>query len=99
MIKLDDPPQGWANPTDCGAFPCTAPNNIVMQFSGTQFTGNDRPVKSQDDFTIVSDIPSATNAYSRCETNRSWNAAWCQNDNIGVLLFESLDNDKNDRSL
>lgn len=30
MIYLDDPNPGWANPTDCGAFPCTAPSNIVM---------------------------------------------------------------------
>jgi len=35
VIYIDDPDEDWANPTDCGAFPCTAPNNIVMQFTGT----------------------------------------------------------------
>ena len=29
---LDKPDPGWANKDDCGPFPCTAPNNIVMQF-------------------------------------------------------------------
>lgn len=25
VAHIYDPPQGWANPTDCGNFPCTAP--------------------------------------------------------------------------
>lgn len=34
-----DPPASWANPTDCGDFPCTAPWNVLMYMSGSSFTG------------------------------------------------------------
>lgn len=32
FIFIDDPPQSWANPTDCIDWPCTAPNNVVINF-------------------------------------------------------------------
>lgn len=35
VVWLEDPPQGWANPTDCGEWPCTAPRNAVLKFSNT----------------------------------------------------------------
>lgn len=27
-----DPPSGWANIADCGEWPCTAPENVLMKF-------------------------------------------------------------------
>ena len=99
FIFIDDPPAGWANPTDCDSFPCTSPLNIVLHFENTQFTGLDRPVKTDSDFTIVSDVPSATNAYANCDTVTNWNAAHCRNSRLGILLFESLDADTMDRSV
>ena len=99
VIFIDDPPQGWANPTDCGDFPCTAPNNVVLKFEAAQFPGPVTPIRTDNNFQIVSDVPSATNAYNGCETVSEWNAAHCINPNLGVLLFESLDADKSDRSV
>jgi hypothetical protein len=99
VIFIEDPDPGWANPTDCGNWPCTAPSNVVLKFDGTSFVGSTRPSNAKSDFTIVSDVATATNAYSDCETVRSWNAAFCQNSRIGVLLFESLDSDKRDRTV
>jgi hypothetical protein len=40
MAWFEPSPQGWANPTDCGEWPCTAPENIVMSFTGAQFSGD-----------------------------------------------------------
>ena len=34
-----------------------------------------------------------------CRLKTAWNGFYCQNRNIGVLIFESLDADTNDRSL
>lgn len=99
FIHIEDPPQGWANPTDCGAFPCTAPDNVVLVFENTQYSGTNRPAKSSTDFTIVSNVPTATEAYAGCETMNDWNVAYCNNDRLGVLLFESLDGDTMDRSV
>ena len=99
VVFIDDPNPGWANPTDCGEWPCTAPNNIVLKFENTQFTGLDRPAKTDSNFQIVSDVPSATNAYASCSTVSIWNAAHCLNNRLGVLLFESLDADTSDRTI
>ena len=50
-------------------------------------------------FQIVSDKESAVNAYNNCELKPDWSAAFCTNRNLGVLLFESLDADRLDRSV
>lgn len=35
VMHITDPDPKWANPTDCGNVPCTAPNNIVLKFRET----------------------------------------------------------------
>jgi len=35
FIFLSDPDPSWADPTNCGSFPCTAPLNVVLKFDGT----------------------------------------------------------------
>lgn len=34
-----DPKSAWANPKDCGEFPCTAPAQVLMLMSDTTFSG------------------------------------------------------------
>lgn len=70
-----------------------------MDFENTQFVGIDRPRKTDSNFVIASDVPSATKAYQNCATMTEWNVAHCLNDRIGVLLFESLDADTMDRTI
>lgn len=41
MTWFFDPPDSWANPADCGDFPCTGPKNTVMHFKGTEWIGED----------------------------------------------------------
>ena len=66
MIYIEDPNPWWANPTDCGEWPCTAPNNVVLKFLGTKFDGDIRPLEKIPNFQIVSDAEEAVNAYSGC---------------------------------
>ena len=99
VAYINDPNPGWANPTDCIEWPCTAPENVVLQFENTQFLGTTRPVKTAQNFQIVSDVEEAVNAYSNCEIRTAWSGAWCSNRNLGLLLFESLDGDNEDRSI
>jgi hypothetical protein len=44
-----DPPRGWANPTDCGNFPCTAPWNVLLWFQASKFRGK-RPSETYSNF-------------------------------------------------
>jgi len=43
LAYLMDPPESWNNLSDCIAFPCTAPSNVVMNFERTTFNGRTRP--------------------------------------------------------
>lgn len=99
VAYINDPNPGWANPTDCIEWPCTAPENVVLKFENTNFAGLTRPLKTERNFQIVSDVEEAVNAYSNCEIRTAWSAGWCSNRNLGILLFESLDADNEDRSI
>lgn len=48
---------------------------------------------------MVSHVTKVGSAYSQCVEKLTWNAYLCTNPNLGVLLFESLDADKMDRSV
>lgn len=98
LIWIERPPAGWATIDDCGEWPCTAPENIVLVFKGTQFE-NQRISQAEPDFTIVSDNKGAAESYASCVSRPQWQAFQCLNSKIGMLLFESLDEDTYDRSV
>jgi len=104
VVYLPDPPKGWANISDCGKFPCTAPQNVVMQFSKVTCTGTKQPAfcSINKDFTIVSKRRGDSKAYDQCVLNKKWNGYLCTTADalkIGQLIFESLDGDTWDRSV
>jgi hypothetical protein len=37
LIFIDRPPAGWAVIDDCGEWPCTAPENVLLAFEGTTY--------------------------------------------------------------
>ena len=41
LAFIKDPNPAWANVTDCGDFPCTAPDNTVLTFKNTVFESTD----------------------------------------------------------
>ena len=99
VIWIEDPNPKWANPTDCIGWPCTAPENVVLKFEGAAFEGTFQPLEKSTTFQIVSDVEEAVNAYTNCQLRPNWSAAWCNNRNLGILWFESLDADNEDRSI
>ena len=44
MVFIEDPPQSWANLSDCVEFTCTGMYNIVMHFDQTQAVGLNNPM-------------------------------------------------------
>lgn len=79
---------------DCGEFPCTAPLNTLLSFEQVRYSGSVTPDNTPPAFQIVPNNPTATQAYSGCRLVAAWNAYYCQNDYLGMLLFESVDSDK-----
>lgn len=99
MVWLEDPDPHWANAADCAGFPCTAPNNVVMTFEGTSFTGSKQPTFREKEFQIVSDTARVSETFKDCEFTEQWNAWQCQQDNLGVLVAIGDDGDAYDRSV
>lgn len=52
------------------------------------------PANTDTSFQIISNNPSNAKGYSTCRLVKEWNSYYCNNDNLGILLFESLDDDK-----
>jgi len=50
IAHFENPDPGWANLDDCGQFPCTAPNNILMTFTNTRYSGATTPQGAYRDF-------------------------------------------------
>jgi hypothetical protein len=98
MFTLPDPVPGWANIADCGEFPCTGPKNILLDFRDTIYQGANQPVTGSD-FQVIHDNAEFAPYVSPCTRWAPWNGYWCQKGKLGVLLFESLDADKMDRSV
>jgi len=92
------PPQEWANPTDCGTYPCTGPHNILMNFRNTIYGSGLKPLGGKPDFQIIAASPENAEGFSNCTAVSAWNTGYiCNNKDLAVLLFESLDEDKERR--
>ena len=68
-------------------------NNVIFQGS--------RPSKLSSTFTVTSNNAESTSVHtfedSKCEFIEAWNAFLCD-DEFGILMFDSLDEDRMDRS-
>lgn len=108
MTFTPDPAEKWANPEDCVEFPCTGPNNVVMRIERATFR-NSRRLDSNgrmlstlpQTFVMIADNKMSTSAQviPTCDFVDEWNGYVCTEENIGVLLFNSLDADRMDRSV
>lgn len=57
------------------------------------------PFDTEQDFSIISNNTGFSPYVDGCEPREEMNAYICQNDKLGILLFESEDDDKEDRSM
>ena len=104
IAYLYDPPAGWADINDCGAFPCTAPKNLIIKFVNSSASGANIPdIDSIQtggvDFVILPDNYDAVSYLDNCTRVSAWNGYKCYNNKIGQIMFESLDSDKYDRTV
>lgn len=100
FATLSDPNPGWANLKDCGDFPCTAPSNILFHFKSNTWTGA-KPRWATKDFSIIADNAEfAPYVDGECDRFENMNAYVCKKaEKMGILQFESEDEDGWDRAL
>ena len=96
MAFFSDPNPAWANSADCGEFPCTAPNNILMTFIGTSFN-KQTPTEVDRQFQIIPDDPDiggkVGSVLETCQFKQEWRGYYCRDRALSYLMFESLDDD------
>lgn len=81
MTLLKNPDDGWAKISDCGQFPCTGPNNIILSFKNTGFTGTTTPTETNSDFKIIPDDPNIggdVGSTLGCQLKSNWQGYYCQ---------------------
>jgi hypothetical protein len=93
MAYIMHPDPGWANINDCGDFPCTAPLNAIIDFSGSTFEGT-KPTWQAKDFQIIANNSGFAPYIEGCKPYSGMNAYLCKAEKLGVLLFESMDEDR-----
>lgn len=96
VINIVPLPLTFIQISECGNFPCTGNKNIVIQYKDLE--PNTTPIPT-DSGTISSAISQRIYPGFNCNLNGVWNAWICSNEDIGQVLFESLDDDRWDRSV
>lgn len=100
MFAFDSPPQSWANLSDCWTFTCTGLYNVLSEFRSTTYSGVPMAFGMPRDFQVTSDNKESVSVQviDECVEKPAWNAYLCQKTTLGILLFESQDADRMDRS-
>lgn len=101
IIQFFEPPSKWANIADCGDFPCTGPLNTEIRITDAKFEGDVKPLISLPDFYLIPNNKAVAEVLSdSCLKKLSYNGYVCASFNkLGVLMFESLDDDRMERSM
>lgn len=108
MALFGSPSPGWANPEDCVDFPCTGPHQVVIRVERAKYESERRLQSTGRNLAILprtyvmianNKMSTSSSVVPTCEFYKSWNGYMCTDDNIGVLLFDSLDADRMDRSV
>jgi hypothetical protein len=50
LVYIMDPIDAWATIDDCGEWPCTGPENVVVKFTGTTYGDSDLQPFDYEDF-------------------------------------------------
>lgn len=66
LAVFEDAPEFWAEESYCaGEIACTSPNNILLSFTNTVYSGS-TPIGSPE-FHIISDIDNVSNLIDDCQ--------------------------------
>lgn len=98
LAKLADPNPAWANVKDCGDWPCTGPLNVLYSFKNSKIKGS-TPGSVDTDFQIIANNEEFAPHVDGCSLESDQNAYFCQTKTLGILLFDSLDGDRMDRTV
>lgn len=77
------PPNSWASIDDCGEFPCTGPNNVLVRFENASYEGTILPPNTTiKDFEIIPANDENSGGFPTCKKVSAWNGYLCQNPDL-----------------
>ena len=88
------PPNAWAVVDDCGNYPCTGPLNVLIKFERTTYAGGIRPLRTEPDWQAISGPDESSGRFTNCKRVNDWNGYYCNNPQLALVTWESLDEDK-----
>ena len=99
LIYLASPNSEWLEDEKCGEFQCSGPDNVLLIFKETNFSFTSFLFQgisdySVEEFQIISNNPKTSPFFDDCELKSSWNAYYCENDNIVQLKLKCQDNEE-----
>jgi hypothetical protein len=99
LFYFMSPKEKWANVKDCGDFPCTAPNNVLISHTGSKWEGK-KPatMKHLSEFQLIANNSGLAPHIESCMGYPNMNGYICEAKSLSVLQFESNDEDWMDRS-
>ena len=106
LAWIEKPNPKWAasdplvTADNCGNWTCTAPENVVLKFEDTTYTAGGLEADDAS-FQLVSGNEPAASSFNGCVAKPEWRAFRCASTSskLGVLLFESLDADNEEREV
>jgi hypothetical protein len=102
MFGFGSPKEEWANLKECGEFKCTGLYNVLVEMKDTLFTDIDSSSELDlpSNFQVTSDNKESDSVQvvDGCKYMSDWNAWKCENTDLGILLFESLADERMDTS-
>ena len=100
IFGLKSPLEEWATIFFCGNFPCTGLHNVIIDFTNIRYSGSPMAFGLPKTFQLTGNNLKSVHSSTipTCELKEEWNAYMCQTDNLGLLMFESQDGDRMDRS-
>jgi len=105
FARFDDPNPDWARIDNCGDTPCTMPQNLYVRLTGTTKTGAVQPtIPSSNSFLLIPDNSGLIGGFqsdgeSTLTKNDAGNVWFVESTRLAQLTFESLDGDKDERTV
>ena len=102
VAHIADPDPGWIAIDNCGDFACTYPMNTYLKLTNINEAGSITPGLgiSTGSKHVIPNNPGVANSFAGISAlDTDMNVHLNTGDNVAVLVFESLDSDKEDRTV
>lgn len=71
--------------------------NVLLRFVRSAFSGIIRPLYTNPSFQIIANNKESSGGFNNCQLVSQWNGYYCNNDDLAIVTWASLDDDNRTR--